>query len=480
MLIASHLVSGDSEQVPGLRCHMDRAFWKASDVPSVVDDRGGEAVQDIVEFRIVVTQSKQVDAQASCPHMSQMDAGALGEVYNPYTQPQMNDPFSVWEVARASKPVFYSNVLDAWVVTKHAMVQAVLNDAATFQSGGLDAIRVHPDDVKEILSAIPNQAAPLRALDEPDHMRRRKLTQAAVTPKRVNQLEPKIREIANRLIDGFYADGKADFYDAFAYRFPLAVACSFLGFSDEDAEKLHYWANCRVMLAWGRMEGEQYRDVARGVVAMSHFIEGEIVKRQAEPRDDVITDMIRINQELPQPSTLPEMVEDVHTLIVAGHESTATFITLALFHLLETDQWGDLCANPSTISKMIEEALRFDGPVLGLWRIATSDTTIGDAKISAGQRVYVTLGSSNRDEEVFKCPAQFDPARPDARAHMSFGRGPHTCIGATLARHEAKIAFEILAERLAHIRLSTADTGLTFGANATLRLPQALNVEWDV
>jgi len=174
------------------------------------------------------------------------------------------------------------------------------------------------------------------------------------------------------------------------------------------------------------------------------------------------------------------MVEDVHTLIVAGHESTATFITLAFYHLLETGQWADVCANPALIPALIEEALRFDGPVLGLWRIASKDTVIDDVGIAAGDRVYVSVGSSNRDEQAFDCPASFDLSRKDARNHLAFGRGPHTCIGATLARHEARIAFEILIERFRDVRLAASGSGLTFGGNATLRLPKALMLEWDV
>jgi len=424
--------------------------------------------------------TKTYDAKESgqgCPYASQA-AGNLRTAYNPYVQPQMNDPFSVWAQARASEPVFYSETLAAWVVTRHHLVQTIMQDTATFQSGGLDAMRVHPAEVREILDQIPNQAAPLRALDDPDHMRRRRLTQGAVTPKRVSQLEGRVRSIANRMIDGFYDRGKVDFYDAFAYRFTLAVASSFLGFSDDDAEKLHHWANCRVMLAWGNMEIEQYKEVARGVVEMSRFIESEILSRQVTPRDDVISDMIRVNRDLPQPSTLAEMVEDVHTLVVAGHESTATFLTLTLYHLLETSKWSSLCANQASIAPMIEEALRFDGPVLGLWRIAARDTTVAGVPIAAGDRVYIALGSSNRDEEAFKDPTVFDIGRSDVRNHISFGRGPHTCIGATLARLEARVAFEILTTRFPNVRL--AQSGLSFGPNATLRLPTALMLEWDV
>jgi cytochrome P450 len=422
------------------------------------------------------TAAEAGTSTTGCPYARQA-TGALRSTYSPYVQPQLDDPFPIWTQARATEPVFYSEALAAWVVTSYRLVEAVLQDTATFRSSGLDAMREHPPEVRRILDQIANQAAPLRAIDEPQHKRRRRLTMDAVTPKRVAQLEPTMRAIANRLIENFYSRGKCDFYDSFAYRFPLAVACSFLGFSDDDAEKLHYWANCRVMLAWGKLEIEQYKRVAQSVVEMSRFIESEILSRQTTPRDDVISDMIRVNRDLPEPSTLPEMVEDVHTLVVAGHESTASFLTLALYHLLDTSRWAWLCSSQDRIAPMIEEALRFDGPVLGLWRRAARDTTIGDVAVSAGDRVYVSLGSSNRDEAVFQEPAAFDAERSDARKHMAFGRGAHTCIGLTLARHEARVAFEILTTRFPTLRL--AQSKVSFGPNAVLRLPKALLVEWS-
>ena len=405
--------------------------------------------------------------------------GGLRYSYNPYAQPQIDDPFPIWAMARKWEPAFYSDALGAWVLTKSSLVQQVMQDSATFLSSGLNAMRSHPPEVQKILDEVPEKVSALRATDAPEHTRRRRLTFGVVSPQRVSQLEPRVRSIANRMIDNFYNLGKCDFYQSFAYRYPLAVVSSLLGFPDTEAEKLHHWANCRVALAWGNMELEQYKQTAKGVVEFHQFIESELISRLASPRDDLMSDMVTLNKNAADPLNMPYLIEAVHGLVTAGHESTANWITMTLYHLLEEQTpWQKVCTNPDSIPQMLEEALRFDGPVLGSWRRAARDVSVGDIQIAAGDKVYCALGSSNRDEEVFQDPDKFDVDRTDVRQHIMFGRGPHTCVGAPLARLEGRVAFEVLAKRLAHVRL--AQSHLAFNSNATLRLPQALMIEWNV
>ena len=403
----------------------------------------------------------------------------LSERFDPFNPAQARDPFPIWQEAVAREPVFFARSLGAWVVTSHAAVRLVLQDNATFLNSGLNAMRAHPADVQKILDEVKDRAQPLRAIDAPEHPRRRRLSQSGVSPQRVSQLGPKVREIANRLIDEMPADGRGDFYERFAYRFPLAVISSLLGFPDEAADQLHHWANCRVSIAWGNMEIEQYRRTARGIVDFHRFIEGEVIKRQTAPGEDLISDFVRINNEAREPLTINEVVEQLHGLVTAGHESTGNWITLTLYHLLEDrTRWERVCANPEIIPQMLEEALRFDGPVLGIWRRAGRDSEIEGMSIPANDRVYCVLGAANRDPKVFDNPEAFAPDRTNLRDLMTFGRGPHTCIGSSLARLEGRIAFEVLVERMKSVRLATRE--MPFAANATLRMPKQLLLEWDV
>jgi cytochrome P450 len=404
-------------------------------------------------------------------------ATGLQTTYDPFDQGHLDNPYPVWARARLTEPVFYADALDAWVVTPHKLVQEILQDPATFVSSGLSVMTPLPSEAREILSEIPPAEPPLRATDPPAHTRLRRITQAGVSAKRVAGLEASTRAIAHRLVDAVIAERACDFYEAFAYPFPLAVIASLLGFDEAAQERLHYWAGCRLDLAWGKLDSEGWRRCARAVVDFYQYVEGAIAERVARPREDVLSDLVAINAASDDPLATPEMVEQVQGLISAGHESTANWLTLSLYHLLsERERWERLCAQPAAIATALEETLRFDSPVLGLWRRAAIDAVIGGHAVRAGQRIYCAVGSANRDGDAFASPDAFRPGREDAKSHLTFGRGPHVCVGAALARLEGRIAFEVLVERLPGVRL--AQDRLTIGRNATLRMTKALQVAW--
>jgi cytochrome P450 len=420
------------------------------------------------------TNAKSLPGEAIVPG----DAD-LGARYNPFVQPQMDDPYPILSRARASAPVFFCEALRAWVVTRFRLVQDILQDTKNFRSGGLEVKREHPAEVQAILDELPRYVPMLPMVDAPEHTPRRRLTQGAVSPKRVSQLEGSVRAIVNRLIDSFYTQGKCDFYDAFAYPYPLAVVSSLLGLPDSVAEKLHYWAGCRVALVWGEMDLEASKNAARGSVDFQSYIEAQVISREKEPRDDVISDMLEINRKAAQPVSFAEIVEEIQGIVVAGHETTANWVTMTLYHLLSNPcDWAKILADRSAIPQMLEESLRFDGPVSGLWRRTAAEVVVGGVTIPAGGAIFCSLGSANRDETIFADAEHFVGARPTARQHIMFGRGPHTCVGASLARLEGRIAFEVLTERMPRMRL--AQSRLSFGPNAVLRQPKALLLEWDV
>lgn len=162
----------------------------------------------------------------------------------------------------------------------------------------------------------------------------------------------------------------------------------------------------------------------------------------------------------------------------AGHETTASLLGNAVHQLLRhRDAWEALCADPALAEAAVEEVLRFDSPVITWRRIARRDTDIGDVTIPVGAQVLLALASANHDEAVFERPERFDPARPDARRHLSFGHGIHHCLGAALARLEGRVALEELSTRLPSLRL--AQDGIAVLPNTTFRGPRELLVEWD-
>ena len=403
---------------------------------------------------------------------------SIQDAYNPFVQPQMDDPYPILSRARATEPVFFSQPLRSWIVTRYELVQEVLQNPTVFLSGGLEIERERHPEVAAILNEIPSLPM-LVTSDAPRHTPRRRLTQGAVSPKRVSQLEDKVRAIVNRLIDAFIDRGKCDFYDAFAYRYPLSVLSSLLGLPDSAAEKLHFWGWCRVSLAWGDLDLEDSKKAARGAVEYHRYIESEIISRQEQPRDDVISDMVAINRKSSDPISFAEIVDEVQGLVAAGHETTANWLTMTLHHLLSNpSDWAKVLEDPNVIPKMLEEALRFDGPVAGVWRKTAREAVIGGVTVPAGSAVFCSLGSANRDENVFEDAGRFEVQRPQTRQHLMFGRGVHVCVGAPLARLEGRVAFEVLRQRMPRMRL--AQSRLSFGPNAVLRQPKALLLEWDV
>ena len=176
---------------------------------------------------------------------------------------------------------------------------------------------------------------------------------------------------------------------------------------------------------------------------------------------------------------LPELVEQAMGLVVAGHESTANWLTMSTYHLLKRpERWRAFLDSAGSVGKLVEEMLRYDSSVGALWRRATRDTRIGDCVVAPNDVVYCVIASANRDTNVFKEPDNIVPGRRDIRMHMTFGRGPHNCIGAALARLEGRVALETMAQRLPGLALSERQGPLAFAPNVTLRIPHGLDITW--
>jgi cytochrome P450 len=409
------------------------------------------------------------------------ETAGLSDTYNPFTSPQIDDPHPVWARAREQEPVFYSTVLAAWVVTRYDDVAWVLRDHATFSSvGGSKPLTTPTPEVAEILARVPDaQQMDVLTSDPPRHSRLRQYMQDAFTPKRIGGLEPDLRTLAEELVDRVAADGTCDFYQAFAHPFPLSAIGRLIGLRDVDDLPLTHWVTCNIQLKWGNLDPEAHLTAARGRVDFYDFGLRLIAERRAAPGDDLLSALIVDSDASDDPLTEPELVGQIMTLLTAGHETTANWLTLALYRLLqEPGRWEAFCSDRSLLAAVVEETLRFDGPAQGLWRTATRDVAISGVLVPAGARLSAVVGSADRDHRTFRDPDEFDLARPNAKQHLQFGRGIHTCVGAGLARLEGRVAFDVLADRLPGLAL--VDGGaMTFAPNAIQRVPRRLLVRWD-
>jgi cytochrome P450 len=402
--------------------------------------------------------------------------------YQPTADEQLVDPFSAWAVARRETPVFFAPALGAYVVTRYDDICAITNDPQTFSNSDiLKPLKPTPPQVAEILATgfDPSKLGAMIMLDPPEHDKIRRSLSARFTPKRIAQLEEEIRTAANDFIDRMQVGGtSADFVEAFAYPLPLRIICRLLGVPPEDSEQLHEWATFKLALQFGDMPLDEHVRAAHGYVDFQRYVANLIDHKRVDPQDDLISAMLA-------PTADGDMLDDivlvgqVMGLVNAGHETTTTVLTMGLYHLLSNrEQWDMLCADPGLAAAAAEESLRFDGPIKQLWRRATRDVEVGGVPIPRGARIAIVNGSANRDESVFDAPKRFDIAQKRDKANLAFGRGTHYCLGANLARSEARISFEMLSARIPSIRLATgAPTG--YARNVTVRMPLGLLVEWD-
>lgn len=308
-------------------------------------------------------------------------------------------------------------------------------------------------------------------LDPPDHTRLRRLVSKAFLPKVVKALEPEI----SGLVDGLLrdAEGAADPFDAIsglAYPLPVAVICRLLGVPLEDEPQ---FSAASALLAQALdpfisvtgSAGDGFAERMQAAQWLRDYLRELIAKRRRAPGDDLMSGLIQVEESGDQ-LTEEEIVATCNLLLIAGHETTVNLIANATLAMLrDPKQWAMLATDPARATAVIEETLRYDPPVQLIGRIAGEDMTIGSVTIPKGDNMLVLLAAAHRDPEAFEEPDRFDPDRATIR-HLGFGKGPHFCIGAPLARLEASVALTALTARFPHAALAGEPT---YKQNVTLR-----------
>jgi cytochrome P450 len=292
--------------------------------------------------------------------------------------------------------------------------------------------------------------------DPPQHTYMRKLVQQAFTPRAMDALRPQVEALTQQLIDDIEAGPEAfDLHDDFAFPLPVVIIAGLLGVPTADLEQFKHWSDIQVA-AMGSADPSQYEaEQARFFSYMLNHLRDRrsAIARGAKVPDDLLT--LIAGARDPDGSFLTEADAQsvLMQLLVGGNETTTSLITNLLWRLLEVpERWQTLLGEPSLVDAAIEESLRFDPPVLGLYRNTTRDVVLHGVTIPANSKVYVNYAAANRDASVFPDPDRFDLRRPPKR-HMSFGLGTHFCLGAPMARLEAEIALRALISRLPGLRL---------------------------
>ncbi len=353
--------------------------------------------------------------------------------YDPYAYDIHEDPYPVYAELRAEAPLYRNERLGFWALSRHADVLAGFRDLGRFSNRNgvsLDPSSSHPR-AHAMMSFL--------AMDPPRHTRMRALVSRGFTPRRIAELEPRVRELACQHIDTFIAAGRCDFIRDFAGKLPMDVISEMLGVPGADRDRLRAWADTVVH----REEG--MTDVPpAGMEAAMHILGyfGELVaERRRQPRDDLTAALLSAEID-------GDRLEDVEILgflflmIIAGNETTTKLLGNALYWLWRNPAERRLVADdPALIPQWVEETLRYDGSSQALARTVVGDVELHGQRMRDGDRVVLLVGSANRDERAFVDPDRYD-LRRDTNAMLSFGQGTHFCLGAALARLEARVALE--------------------------------------
>jgi cytochrome P450/ferredoxin len=395
--------------------------------------------------------------------------------FDPLAPDYLADPYPAFARYRQEQPVFFAPTVNSYIVTRYEDIDRILMDPETFSSTNtVTPMWEVNDEAKALLAKAFPRVPTLTNADGERHAKMRRYVARVLSPRRVVTLRPTIEATANSLIDAMVTKDVADIYADLAYPLPAITAFTLLGFPESDIELLKSWVTDRQTLTWGKASGQQQVQIAENVVAFSDYIEDVIQQRLAQPRDDVISELVEMHKQDPDALNLVDIANIVFLLSAGAHESTTNLIVHAVRRLLESpDQWRALCSDAGLIPNAIEEALRYDASAVAWPRITRRDTVIGSVPVPAGSPLLIVFGAANRDGATFDAPEDFDINRAGAKKHLSFGKGIHFCLGAPLARIELDIVLKALSARVPELKLVEGQT-FPYQENAIMRSPHEL------
>lgn len=361
--------------------------------------------------------------------------------FNPFDPDSRRDPYPIFARARRERPVHVHSGFPIVSVFRYADIQSILKDPQTFSSAFPPPPGICAED-------LPPRS--MLGQDPPEHTRLRSLVSQAFTPRIIRGLEPRLRQVASQLLDEALDRREVDLVEALTYPLPVIAIAEIIGVPASDREQFKRWSDTAVEdLGAGLFVppgADRLRAMGRVFSEMDAYFSALAEERRRAPREDLLTGLVQAEVHGSR-LTRAEMITMMVLLLVAGNETTTTLIGNTVLELLDhPDQLARLRANPGLSASAIEEVLRFSSPVQMDPRWVKRDVEIGGVRVEAGRFVVNWLGSANRDEQIFEHADAFDIGREDNR-HLAFGFGIHYCLGANLARLEARVALETLMER---------------------------------
>lgn len=356
----------------------------------------------------------------------------------------LDNPYPFYEMGRPMSPLLLPG-RNVWLVFGYEHVTEILKDYATWSSD------LRPSELRlargEAATGSDVAEPSMLGEDPPRHTRLRSLVQQAFKPRMIEQLAPRVREVASGLLDEVVATGRMDLVEDLAYPLPVIMISEILGIPPEDREMFKAWSDEIISDLGAGIQGEtESRIRPETIDAVRDYFEQMAAARRAEPRDDLLSGLVAAEADGGRLSS-SELLQMLILLLVAGNETTTNLISNAMLTFMEhPGQLQRVLDNPDLLPTAVEEVLRYQSPVQATVRRATRQTEIGGRTVEADQVAVVWLAAANRDPAIFDDPDVFDVGR-DPNRHISFGLGVHFCLGAPLARLEARTALELLLTR---------------------------------
>lgn len=374
------------------------------------------------------------------------------DLFSPQFQQRPLEPLAA---LRTGEPV--ARAANGWfVVTSMDLVRGVLTDPGLF-SNAVSRRSAPPAELADEVAAIraqgPERVPGLLTSDPPTHTRYRRMISRAFTPRALAWMEPLVAQVADDLAGALPADEPVDFIDAFARPLPVWAISRVLGLSDERREDVRRWTDAATATIGAELAPGRWPAVERDILDLQLTLAEELDRRRVEPREDLLTVLVQAAADpaAGDPLGTAELVSVTRELMVAGNESTLRLLADIVWQLdRKADEWKRVRADPARADFVVEDALRLASPSAAVFRRVTRDTTLAGVHLPAGAHVVVSLLAANRDDTVFADPDRFDPDRAVTR-HAAFGQGIHACVGAGLARLEARHAVRALARHAASI-----------------------------
>ena len=384
--------------------------------------------------------------------------------------------------ALRERSVHFDERLGIFVCGRYALMRQVLRDTETFSSidsQTVDGMRPPPPEAVEIRKTCHPTVNTLVTNDPPSHTRIRKMVDAPFRARSLDKLNSRIEEIAHGAIDEFIGEGATEMVSRFAVPIPVRVIADMLGLDPALAPKIKAWSDASVEPLGMMVDDQRLIECAKLIKAFQDFIVEALEARRRQPQDDLLTHLVQARDAEGQGFSMAEMLSLTQQFLVAGNETTTNGIAAGVRLLAERPALlRAIKRQPDRALGFVNEVLRLESPVQGLFRVVRKDTEFGGVHLPKGARIMLRFAAANRDGRKYASPEQIDLHRANAGTHVAFGAGIHHCIGAGLARLEMRQAFTALAQRLRHLALAP-DNDFTHHPSMILRGLKALRVTFE-